>query len=115
MSEQLKQTNFPRMTQTKGSLVYPFCDIKSKMSNVSISGALTECVTPVNSNIQTHDDFLLLKLRALDEHLMPDECESMISDVNESNEESGFLYYPPNSPDLTFKKAKTNISNLILE
>ena len=115
MSEQLKQSNFSKTVQKKNSSVCRFFDIKPKMSNESISGALTECVTPVNSNIEVHEDFLLLKLRALDENLMPDECESMISDVNESNEESGFLYYPPNSPDLTFKKAKTNMSQLILE
>ena len=111
MSEQFKQSNFPKMIQTKNSLSYPFYDIKPKMSNESLSGAKTECVTPVNSKIRIHDDFLLLKLRALDDNLMPDECDSII----ESHEESSFLYYPPNSPDLTYKKAKSKMSDLILE
>ena len=108
MSEQFKQSNFPRMIQQKNSLII---EINSKMTNESISGALTECMTPVNSHIEVNEDFFLSKLRALNGNLMPDDDESLIA----SNEESEFLYYPPNSPDLTYKKAKSNISHLILE
>ena len=104
MSEQLRQSNSSRTTN---SLSYPFYDMGPKMSNELLSGEQTECETPVNSKIGIHNDFLLLKLRALDDTLMPDECES--------NEESDFLYYPPNSPDFTYKKSKSNISLLILE
>ena len=108
MSEQLKQSNSPRTTN---SLSYPFYEMGPKMSNKLLPGEQTECATPVNSKIGIHNDFLLLKLRALDDTLMPDECKLII----ESNEESDFLYYPPNSPDFTYKKSQSNISLLILE
>ena len=93
MSEQLKQSNSPRTTN---SLSYPFYEKGPKMCNELLSGEQTECETPVNSKIRIHNDFLLLKLRALDDTLMPEECELIIK----SNEESDFLYYLPNSPDL---------------
>lgn len=111
MSQQRTSTQFLSSISIKNTLNFSNICEQGKVANCNSCCYSTECSTPFNGTT-FNSDFLLSKLRVLDDNSMPD-SSSDLDDSTISNEESGYLYFP-GSPVHKFKRMDSKISDLAL-